>query len=41
VLFKTLREEIKVPEVSVIITDQPCVLIDDYEKRNPYAVDDA
>jgi indolepyruvate ferredoxin oxidoreductase alpha subunit len=40
VLFKTLREEIKVPEVSVIITDQPCVLIDDYEKHKPYAVDD-
>ena len=25
VLFKTIRDEIKVPEVSVIITDQPCV----------------
>jgi indolepyruvate ferredoxin oxidoreductase alpha subunit len=40
VLFKTLREEIKVPEVSVIITDQPCVLIDDYKKQQPYAVID-
>jgi indolepyruvate ferredoxin oxidoreductase alpha subunit len=38
VLFKTIREEIKVPEVSVIITDQPCVLIDDYKKQKPYEV---
>lgn len=38
VLFKTLREEVKVPEVSVIITNQPCVLIDDYKKQRPYAV---
>jgi indolepyruvate ferredoxin oxidoreductase alpha subunit len=40
VLFKTIREEIKVPEVSVIITDQPCVLIDDYKKQQPYEVID-
>lgn len=40
VLFKTIREEIKVPEVSVIITDQPCVLIDDYKKQKPYEVID-
>ena len=38
VLFKTLREEIKVPEVSVIITNQPCVLVDDYKKQGPYKV---
>jgi indolepyruvate ferredoxin oxidoreductase alpha subunit len=38
VLFKTIREEIKVPEVSVIITDQPCVLIDDYKKQKPFEV---
>ena len=38
VLFKTVREEVKVPEVSVIITDQPCVLIKDYHKLKPYAV---
>ncbi len=38
VLFKTIREEIKIPEVSVIITDQPCVLIDDYKKQKPYEV---
>jgi len=40
VLFKTIREEIKVPEVSVIITDQPCVLIDDYKKQKPFEVID-
>ncbi len=40
VLFKTIREEVKVPEVSVIITDQPCVLIKDYHKLKPYAVDE-
>ena len=38
VLFKTLREEVKVPEVSVIITNQPCVLIKDYHKLKPYEV---
>lgn len=38
VLFKTIREEVKVPEVSVIITDQPCVLTDAYNKRPAYAV---
>ncbi len=38
VLFKTLREEIRIPEVSVIITNQPCVLIDDYRKQQPYQV---
>jgi indolepyruvate ferredoxin oxidoreductase, alpha subunit len=37
-LFKTIRDEIKIPEVSVIITDQPCVLVDDYKKQKPYAV---
>jgi len=40
VLFKTIREEIKVPEVSVIITNQPCVLIDDYKKQQPFEVID-
>ena len=40
VLFKTIREEVKIPEVSVIITDQPCVLIDDYKKQKPYEVID-
>jgi len=40
VLFKTIRDEVKVPEVSVIITDQPCVLIKDYHKLKPFAVID-
>jgi indolepyruvate ferredoxin oxidoreductase alpha subunit len=39
-LFKTIREEIKVPEVSVIITNQPCVLVDDYKKQKPFEVID-
>jgi indolepyruvate ferredoxin oxidoreductase alpha subunit len=39
-LFKTIRDEIKIPEVSVIITDQPCVLVDDYKKQKPYEVID-
>ena len=38
VLFKTIRDEVKVPDVSVIITDQPCVLIKDYHKLKPYEV---
>lgn len=38
VLFKTIREEVKVPEVSVIITDQPCVLVKDYHRLKPYTV---
>ncbi len=38
VLLKTIREEVKVPEVSVIITAQPCVLIKDYHKLKPYEV---
>ncbi len=39
-LFKTLREETKVAEPSVIITNQPCVLIKDYHKLKPYTVID-
>lgn len=30
VLFKALRQEVKIPEPSVIITNQPCVLVDFY-----------
>jgi indolepyruvate ferredoxin oxidoreductase, alpha subunit len=41
VLFKTIREEVKVPEVSVIITNQPCVLVDDYKKQPPFTVDES
>ena len=38
VLFRTLREETKIPEVSVIITNQPCVLIDQFTPKRPYRV---
>ncbi|MCM8596971.1 thiamine pyrophosphate-dependent enzyme [Accumulibacter sp.] len=38
VLLKTLREETKIPEPSVIITNQPCVLIKDYHPLKPYKV---
>ncbi len=38
VLFKALREETKIEEPSVIITDRPCVLIDDYKPTQPYQV---
>jgi indolepyruvate ferredoxin oxidoreductase, alpha subunit len=36
--FKVLREEIKAPEPSVIITDRPCVLTEDFERRTPFKV---
>ncbi len=39
-LFKTLREETKIPEPSVIITNQPCVLIKDYHALKPFTVID-
>ncbi|MEH6473366.1 MAG: thiamine pyrophosphate-dependent enzyme [Halopseudomonas sp.] len=39
-LFKTLREETKINEPSVIITNQPCVLTDRYIKRQPLMVED-
>lgn len=32
-LAKALREETKIPEPSVIITDRPCVLIDEFRKQ--------
>ena len=37
-LFKTIREETRIEEPSVIITNQPCVLIQDYVKRTPVKV---
>ncbi|MDR3087580.1 MAG: indolepyruvate ferredoxin oxidoreductase, partial [Azoarcus sp.] len=40
VLFKTLREEVKHNGPSVIITNRPCVLIDDYEKQAAYEVNE-
>jgi indolepyruvate ferredoxin oxidoreductase alpha subunit len=39
-LFKALREETKIPEPSVIITDQPCVLVDFYGAQPSLTVDD-
>lgn len=39
-LFKALREETKIEEPSVIITNRPCVLIDEFEKRQPRKVDE-
>ena len=37
-LFKTLREETKIAEPSVIITNQPCVLVEHYQARKPFMV---
>jgi len=37
-LFKTLRAETKIAEPSVIITNQPCVLIKDYRAHQPFTV---
>ncbi len=37
-LFRTIRDEIKVPEVSVVITNQPCTLIGEFVKREPHEV---
>lgn len=37
-LFKVLRQETKVPEPSVIITNRPCVLVQDFKPRQPYRV---
>ena len=36
--FKVLREEMKAPEPSVIITTRPCVLTEDFERRRPLKV---
>ena len=40
VLFKALREEVKVPEPSVIITNQPCVLVEFYGAQPALTVDE-
>jgi indolepyruvate ferredoxin oxidoreductase alpha subunit len=39
-LFKTLREETRYDGPSVVITNQPCVLIDDYTRKPAYAVNE-
>ncbi len=38
--FKVLREEMKAPEPSVIVTTRPCVLTEDFERRRPLKVVD-
>ena len=38
VLFKTVRDEIKIDDVSVIITNRPCVLIEEFKPFKPYVV---
>jgi indolepyruvate ferredoxin oxidoreductase, alpha subunit len=38
--FKVLREEMKVPEPSVIITTRPCVFTPEFERRPPLKVID-
>lgn len=40
VLFKTIREEIKIDAPSVIIARRPCVLIDDFKPFRPYLVEE-
>ena len=39
-LFKALREETKIEEPSVIITNRPCVLIEDFVKRQQMMVEE-
>jgi len=36
--FKVLREEMKAPEPSVLITTRPCVLTEEFDRRRPLAV---
>lgn len=40
VLFKTVREEIKIDGPSVIVARRPCVLIEDFKPFRPYLVED-
>ncbi|CCQ74954.1 thiamine pyrophosphate-dependent enzyme [Magnetospira sp. QH-2] len=39
-IYKMIKEEVKQPEPSVIITDQPCVLIPEFQKYQPLKVID-
>ena len=39
VLYKTLRDETRIAEPSVIIADRPCVLIGDFRRTQPFQVD--
>ena len=40
-LYKALREEVAIPEPSVIITNQPCTLIDEFQRHTPFRVEEA
>ncbi|MEI6558669.1 MAG: thiamine pyrophosphate-dependent enzyme [Rhodospirillaceae bacterium] len=37
-LFRTIRDEIKIPEPSVVITNQPCTLIGEFVRREAHQV---
>lgn len=39
-LFKAIRQEVKINEPSVVITNQPCVLVDYYKHQPTLTVDD-
>ncbi len=39
VLMRTIKEEIAIEEPSVIITNEPCVLVDFHHKRAPFTVE--
>jgi indolepyruvate ferredoxin oxidoreductase alpha subunit len=39
-LFKLIREETKVDDVSFIITNRPCVLIEEFKPLKPYLVEE-
>jgi indolepyruvate ferredoxin oxidoreductase alpha subunit len=39
-LFKLIRDETKVDDVSFIITNRPCVLIEEFKPFKPYAVEE-
>jgi indolepyruvate ferredoxin oxidoreductase alpha subunit len=39
-LYKAIRQEIAVPEPSVIITQRPCTLIDSFERRAPVRLEE-
>jgi indolepyruvate ferredoxin oxidoreductase alpha subunit len=40
VLFKTVRDETRIDDVSVIITNRPCVLIEEFKPFKPYVVEE-
>ena len=40
VLFKTVRDETKIDDVSVIVTNRPCVLIEEFKPFKPYVVEE-